>query len=199
MDGMTDNHDEPARRSEPRPRRGSSSATATRSRRRCGAVRLRQRHAGSRPGQDRREHGRRRGGSRREADRRRRPRPDAITGQKPLVTTARKSIAQFKLREGMPIGANVTLRGDRMWEFLDRLLSLALPRIRDFRGLSAAPVRRSRQLHVRSHRAVDVPRDRPGHDRSRPRYGHHGRHHGEHATTRDARCFAARLPVQRRS
>ncbi len=59
-----------------------------------------------------------------------------ITGQKPVVTKARKSIAQFKLREGMPIGAHVTLRGDRMWEFLDRLLSLALPRIRDFRGLS---------------------------------------------------------------
>jgi large subunit ribosomal protein L5 len=61
----------------------------------------------------------------------------AITGQKPQVTRARKSIAQFKLREGMPIGVHVTLRGDRMWEFLDRLLSLALPRIRDFRGLSA--------------------------------------------------------------
>ena len=61
---------------------------------------------------------------------------EAITGQKPQVTKARKSIAQFKLREGMPIGAHVTLRGDRMWEFLDRLLSLALPRIRDFRGLS---------------------------------------------------------------
>jgi large subunit ribosomal protein L5 len=59
-----------------------------------------------------------------------------ITGQKPQVTMARKSIAQFKLREGMPIGAHVTLRGDRAWEFLDRLLSLALPRIRDFRGLS---------------------------------------------------------------
>ena len=59
-----------------------------------------------------------------------------ITGQKPQVNRARKSIAQFKLREGMPIGAHVTLRGDRMWEFLDRLLSLALPRIRDFRGLS---------------------------------------------------------------
>ena len=60
----------------------------------------------------------------------------AITGQKPQITRARKSIAQFKLREGMPIGAHVTLRGDRMWEFLDRLLALALPRIRDFRGLS---------------------------------------------------------------
>ena len=60
-----------------------------------------------------------------------------ITGQKPQVRRATKSIAQFKLREGMPIGAKVTLRGDRMWEFLDRLLTIALPRIRDFRGLSA--------------------------------------------------------------
>ena len=60
----------------------------------------------------------------------------AITGQKPQVTKARKSIAQFKLREGMPIGAHATLRGDRMWEFLDRLVTVALPRIRDFRGLS---------------------------------------------------------------
>ena len=60
----------------------------------------------------------------------------AITGQKPLVTKARKSIAQFKLREGQAIGAHVTLRGDRAWEFIDRLVSLALPRIRDFRGLS---------------------------------------------------------------
>ena len=60
----------------------------------------------------------------------------SITGQRPAVTKARKSIAQFKLREGMPIGAHATLRGDRMWEFLDRLLSVALPRIRDFRGLS---------------------------------------------------------------
>jgi large subunit ribosomal protein L5 len=59
-----------------------------------------------------------------------------ITGQKPVVTKARKSIAQFKLRAGMPIGAHVTLRGDRMWEFADRMLTLALPRIRDFRGLS---------------------------------------------------------------
>ena len=60
----------------------------------------------------------------------------AITGQRPSIRKATKSIAQFKLREGMPIGVKVTLRGDRMWEFLDRLLSIALPRIRDFRGLS---------------------------------------------------------------
>ena len=61
---------------------------------------------------------------------------ELITGQRPEIRRARKSIAQFKLREGMPIGARVTLRGDRMWEFLDRLVSIALPRIRDFRGLS---------------------------------------------------------------
>ena len=61
----------------------------------------------------------------------------AITGQKPVVTKARKSIAQFKLREGMPIGTHATLRGDRMWEFLDRLIAVAIPRIRDFRGMPA--------------------------------------------------------------
>ncbi|MGP8058060.1 MAG: 50S ribosomal protein L5 [Acidimicrobiales bacterium] len=61
---------------------------------------------------------------------------EVITGQKPVVTRAKKSIAAFKLREGMAIGAKVTLRGDRAWEFLDRLISLAIPRIRDFRGLS---------------------------------------------------------------
>jgi large subunit ribosomal protein L5 len=60
-----------------------------------------------------------------------------ITGQQPMITRAKKSIASFKLRQGMPIGAKVTLRGDRMWEFFDRLLATAIPRIRDFRGLSA--------------------------------------------------------------
>ena len=59
-----------------------------------------------------------------------------VTGQKPVVTRAKKSIAQFKVRKGMPIGAMVTLRGERMWEFLDRLMSVALPRVRDFRGVS---------------------------------------------------------------
>ena len=63
-----------------------------------------------------------------------------ITGQKPLVTRAKKSIAQFKLREGQPIGAHVTLRNDRMWEFMDRLLSISLPRIRDFREIGRAHV-----------------------------------------------------------
>jgi large subunit ribosomal protein L5 len=60
-----------------------------------------------------------------------------ITGQKPVTTRAKKSIAQFKVRKGMPIGAMVTLRGERMWDFLDRLISVALPRVRDFRGVSA--------------------------------------------------------------
>lgn len=60
-----------------------------------------------------------------------------ITGQKPVVTRAKKSIAQFKVRKGMPIGSMVTLRGERMWDFLDRLISVALPRVRDFRGVSA--------------------------------------------------------------
>ena len=60
-----------------------------------------------------------------------------ITGQKPIITKAKKSVANFKLREGMPIGAKVTLRQDKMWEFLDRLFNVALPRVRDFRGISA--------------------------------------------------------------
>jgi len=60
----------------------------------------------------------------------------AITGQKPVITRARKSIANFKLRDGMPVGCRVTLRGDQMWEFLDRLVNVALPRIRDFKGVS---------------------------------------------------------------
>ena len=59
-----------------------------------------------------------------------------ITGQKAIITKAKKSVANFKLREGMPIGAKVTLRGDRMWEFLDRLFNVALPRVRDFRGIN---------------------------------------------------------------
>ncbi len=61
----------------------------------------------------------------------------AITGQKPVITNAKKSVANFKLREGMPVGVKVTLRGNRMWEFLDRLFNVALPRVRDFRGISA--------------------------------------------------------------
>ena len=83
----------------------------------------------------------------------------------------------FKLREGNAIGAKVTLRGDRMWEFYDRLVSVAIPRIRDFRGLNPNVVRRAWQLHVRRHRAADLPGDRLRQDRHRPRHGHHHRHH----------------------
>ena len=83
-----------------------------------------------------------------------------ITGQKAAITRAKKSISQFKLRSNMPIGAMVTLRGERMYEFLDRLIAIALPRVRDFRGVSAQGLRRPRQLHARPARPADVPRDR---------------------------------------
>ena len=102
-----------------------------------------------------------------------------ITGQKPQVTKARKSIAQFKLREGQPIGAHVTLRGDRTWEFLDRLLSLALPRIRDFRGLSDKQFDGNGNYTFGLTEQCDVPRDRPGPDRPRSRLRHHCRDHRE--------------------
>ena len=101
-----------------------------------------------------------------------------ITGQKPEIRKATKSIAQFKLREGMPIGARVTLRGDRMWEFLDRLVSIGLPRIR-LPWPESQAVRRPRQLHLRPGRAVGVPRDRRGQHRPAARYGHHRRHLGD--------------------
>ena len=125
-----------------------------------GRARPRQHHGGPAPREDRRQHGRRQGhpaaslieGALRDLE--------VITGQKPVVTRAKKSIAGFKLREGKPIGVKVTLRGDRAWEFLDRLISLAIPRVRDFRGLSPEVVRRPRQLHLRGHRAADLPRDR---------------------------------------
>ena len=102
-----------------------------------------------------------------------------ITGQKPAVTKARKSIAQFKLREGQPIGAHVTLRGDRMWEFLDRTAvarAAAHPRLP---WSVPQAVRRPWQLHLRSHGAGHVPRDRPGQDRPHPGYGHHRGDHGD--------------------
>ena len=103
-----------------------------------GAARPRQHHAGPAAREDRDQHGRRRAPpSSRRCSRAPSPTSQIITGQKPLVTRAKKSIAGFKLREGNAIGAKVTLRGDRMWEFLDRLISLAIPRIRDFRGLPA--------------------------------------------------------------
>ena len=82
----------------------------------------------------------------------------AITGQSAVVTKAKKSIATFKVRTGMPIGAMVTLRGERMYEFLDRLINIALPRVRDFRGVSTQGVRRPRQLHARPPRPLHLSR-----------------------------------------
>ena len=82
-----------------------------------------------------------------------------ISGQKPVITKAKKSIAAFKLREGMNIGAKVTLRGERMYVFLDKLFNIVLPRIRDFRGLPAQVVRRPRQLQHGPARAARVPGD----------------------------------------
>ena len=103
-----------------------------------------------------------------------------IAGQRPSVRRAKKSVANFKLREGMPVGVAVTLRRARMWEFLDRLTSIAMPRIRDFRGLSAALLRRPRQLlHGRS-RADHLPRDRLRLDRRGPGPRRDDHHHGRH-------------------
>ena len=101
-----------------------------------------------------------------------------ITGQKPLVTKAKKSIAGFKLREGNAIGAKVTLRGARMWEFYDRLVSVAIPRIRDFRGMNPDSFDGRGQLHVRRDRAADLPGDRLRQDRHRPRHGRDDRDDG---------------------
>ena len=143
------------------------------------------------------QHGRRRGRlSSRRCSRAPSPTSRMITGQKPIVTKAKKSIAGFKLREGNAIGAKVTLRGDRMWEFLDRLISLAIPRIRDFRGLPANSVRRPRQLHVRRHRAADLPRDRLRQGRRHPGHGHHDRHDRPHRRRGQGPARRLRLPVQ---
>ena len=95
----------------------------------------------------------------------------------------------FKLRQGNAIGAKVTLRGDRMWEFFDRLISLAIPRVRDFRGLPPEGLRRPRQLHLRGQRATDIPRDRVRQDRRPPGHGHDDRDHGPHERRRAGVCW----------
>ena len=102
-----------------------------------------------------------------------------ITGQKAAVRKAKKSIAQFKVRQGMPIGAMVTLRGDRMYEFLDRLMNIALPRVRDFRGVSPKGFdgRGNYTLGLRG--PADLPRDRLPQGRQGPRHERQRRHHGE--------------------
>jgi hypothetical protein len=115
-----------------------------------------------------------------------------ITGQKAVTTRAKKSIAQFKVRQGMPVGAMVTLRGERMWEFLDRLISVALPRVRDFRGRVAARVRRPRQLHARPQGPAAVPRDRLHEGGQGARHEHLVRDDGE-----DRRGVAQAAPAAR--
>ena len=123
----------------------------------------------------------------------------SITGQKPAVARARKSIAQFKLREGMPIGAHVTLRGDRMWEFLDRLLSLALPRIRDFRGLSPKQFDGHGNYTFGLTEQVDVPRDRPGPGRPAARAWTSRSSRPRRPTTRAGRCCGTSVSPSRRT
>ena len=115
----------------------------------------------------------------------------SITGQKPIVTKAKRSIAQFRLRTGNTIGAKVTLRGERMWDFLDRLTTLALPRIRDFRGVPEQVVRRPRQLHPRDARAARVPRDRVRQGGPSPRAGDQHRDDGEDRRGEQASCSSS--------
>ena len=119
-----------------------------------------------------------------------------ITGQKPQIRRATKSIAQFKLREGMPIGAKVTLRGDRMWEFLDRLLSIALPRIRDFRGLDG------RKLDGHGNYTFGLTEQSVFHEIDQDRidraagHGHHGGHDRHDRRRGPGAAQAPGLPVQ---
>ena len=103
----------------------------------------------------------------------------SIAGQKPIITKAKKSIAAFKLREGMPIGAMVTLRGDNMYEFLDRLISIALPRVRDFRGVSGKSFDGRGQLHPWPPRSAHLRGDRLCQGRQAQGHERHHRHHCE--------------------
>ena len=103
-----------------------------------------------------------------------------IAGQKAVITRARKSIAAFKLREGMPIGAKVTLRQNRMYEFVDRLVNIALPRVRDFRGLNPKSFDGRGNYYAGTERAHHFPRDQFRRGRRDLGHGHHRLHHGEH-------------------
>jgi hypothetical protein len=119
-----------------------------------------------------------------------------IAGQKPVSTKARKSIAGFKIRDGYPIGCMVTLRGPRMFEFLDRLITIALPRVRDFRGIGCKGFRRSWQLQPRRERADHLPRDRVRQDRRAARDEH--QHHDDGEDRRGSSCSprCVQVPVQ---
>ena len=98
-----------------------------------------------------------------------------ITGQKPIVTKAKKSVANFKVREGMPIGAKVTLRGDKMWEFLDRLFNVALPRVRDFRGINPNSFDGRGNYALGVKEQLIFPEIEYDQDRQDPRHGHRDR------------------------
>ena len=162
-----------------------------------GAARPRQRHAGAAAREDRHQHGRRPGHAAAVAARGRRRRPHASSPARSRSSPRPRSRSPASSSaRATPIGAKVTLRGDRMWEFLDRLISLAIPRIRDFRGLPANSVRRPRQLHVRRHRAADLPGDRLRQGRRDPGHGHHDRDHRPHRRRGQGAARRLRLPVQ---
>ena len=115
-----------------------------------------------------------------------------ITGQKAVITRAKKSIANFKIRKGMPIGCMVTLRGERMYEFLDRLSAIVLPRVRDFKGLAAQFLRRPRQLYAGLERPVGVSRNRLHASGQNQGHEHHDYHHSPQRRRRTRAAETAR-------
>ena len=119
-----------------------------------------------------------------------------ITGQQPCVTRAKKSIAGFHVREGQAIGCKVTLRGDRMWEFLDRLLATALPRVRDFRGISPKSFDGRGNYTLGITEQLIFPGDRVRQDRPHPRHGHHLRDQCRRQRFRVRSSVRPRVPVQ---
>ena len=111
-----------------------------------------------------------------------------LSGQKPAITRAKKSVANFKIRQGMPIGCRVTLRGQRMYDFLDKLMNVSLPRIRDFRGVSPEVLRWARQLQSGYPGAADLSGDRLRFDRQDPGDGYHASSPPPRRTKRRLRC-----------
>ena len=112
-----------------------------------------------------------------------------ITGQKPLICKAKKAIATFKVREGLPIGCKVTLRGARMYEFLDRLISVAMPRIRDFRGISPRGFDGRGNYSMGVREQIIFPEIQYDTDRPAARHGYHDHDHGTRQQARAARCW----------
>ena len=141
------------------------------------AVRLQESDAGAAGRQDRAQHGHRRGRRRPQEGRAGGRRLSAIAGQKPVITKSRKSIATYKLRDGQAIGCKVTLRKARMYEFLDRLVNIALPRVRDFRGLNPKSFDGRGNYLARHQGAHHFPGDRLRQGPGYVGHGHHGLHH----------------------